>query len=243
MKPVRAAVLLGAFLLAFCSSSFVSASAADPGAEDWFDRTLPSTATEISDPNVIATRRSTFDAFTAVHELVAPGDWKKAQTGNRVVVEPALRTFGLRLVDCTRVDVVVEELALTAPAGGNATAKHPNVEVLARIGAEDAVEASVGFVFIAEKGTGYHLTGGVNSGPASWDLEITHLSGNSYRLDQPTRDGGAPDRRAVGQDRCSTRAELPNTGLGAPRVLGPIGLALVVLGSALVRASRKPEGS
>lgn len=241
MKAIRAAVLLGVLVLTFVSVSF-AASAADAPTEDWFDQTLPSTASEVSDPNVVATRRSVFDAFAAVHQMVAPADWKKATRG-RVVIEPAMETFGLRLVDCTRVDVVVEEMAFTAPLGENASPKHPNVEVIARVGSKNAVKASVGFVFIAAKGTGYHLTGGVNSGPASWDLQIVHLSGDRYRLDQPSRDDGPAARQAVGQasSRCSTRAVLPNTGLGAPRVLGPIGLALVVLGTALVRASRDPE--
>jgi hypothetical protein len=233
-----AAVILVAIVLAPLPSSV----AADVPPDDWFDVTLPDSSAP--DPNVVASRLTTFDAFEAAHQLVAPADWKKAKAGGRVVVQPALTTFGARLVDCTRVQVVVEELALTAPAGQNATAKHPNLELIGRIGPKKAVEASFGMVFIADKGTGYHVAGGVNSGPANWDTEIHRVSGDTYRLTQPSRQtSGLPNRRAAprSESTCSTRAVLPNTGLTTPRTLAPIGLALVLLGSWMVWAGREPR--
>jgi len=238
MRRVRAGFALTLIVVALAVSPLPS-SAADAPSEDWFDVVLPDPGSGPGDPDVVASRRTTFDAVAAVHQLVAPGDWKKARLGDRVVVEPALKTFGVRLVDCTRVEVVIDELALTAPAGGKATATHPNVELLGRVGPKDAVMAAVPIVFIAEKGTGYHVAGSVNSGPANWDTEITHLSGDSYRLYQPSRDRtGLPDRIAAAPtSTCATTAVLPNT--GGPRTLAPIGLALVLLGAWLVWASRQ----
>src|SRR5689334_21202865 len=153
MSPNRLAAAAGALALAAVALCPGPAGASDAAMSDWFDVTVPSTEAEVANPDVVATRRSTFDADAAVHALVSPEDLKR-RVGRRVVVHPATTTFGLRLVGCNRVEVVIDELALTAPSGENATASHPNVEVLGRVGSRNAVQATVSFVFIAEKGTG-----------------------------------------------------------------------------------------
>jgi hypothetical protein len=237
MNPSRVASLLGALALACCPLTFSPASAADSAAEDWFDVTVADTSPDSPKPPIVATRLTTFDAAASVRQLVSAEDLRGGSHGTRRVVPSQVSSISVRLVDCTKVVVVIEEVAL-ASAG--------KVEVLGRVGPKGAVQASAGFAFIQEDSGGYHLVGGLNNMPQNHDFEVSHLSGDRYRLedtDPSTVEHPAPGRRTAPQpdSRCSTRAVLPNTGLGAPRVLGPIGLALVVLGTALVRASRDPE--
>ncbi|MFL6107834.1 MAG: hypothetical protein ACJ72L_12795 [Marmoricola sp.] len=233
MKPSRWAALLGALVLVLCSFAYSPAGAADQSGVDWFTATLTDTGPK-PQPPVVATRLTTFDAATAVHQLVSAADWKHRKPGHRVIVPSQQSTIVVRAVGCQRVTITVEEVALTGPVGRV-------VEVLGRVGPKNAVQSGASFGFIPDKDGGYHLVGGLDNFPQNHQVQIVHLTGDTYRLNDidPSTVKDGPQPRLASTSTCA--ATLPNTGITAPRTLGPIGLGLVVLGCLLIWVSRRPE--